>query len=101
MGDLSLDRARHEVILRGEVIDVPRREFALLEALLEKPGRVLTRQALIARIWGPGFFGSSKILSTLIGRLRALVEGDADHPKRIATVRGIGYRYEVPIQTDR
>jgi DNA-binding response OmpR family regulator len=72
----------------------------LLEALLEKPGRVLTRQVLIVRIWGPGFRGSSKILSTLVGRLRALVESNADLPTRIATVRGIGYRYDVSGEAD-
>ncbi|MGO8876667.1 MAG: response regulator transcription factor [Acidimicrobiales bacterium] len=95
VGDLSLDRARHEVLLEGKPIEVPRREFILLEALMEKPGRLLTRQVLIERIWGPGW-GSRRILSTLVNRLRALIESNADHPTRIVTIRGIGYRYEVP-----
>jgi DNA-binding response OmpR family regulator len=100
VGDLSLNRARHEVLLRGKPIDFPRREFLLLEALLEKPGRLLTRQVLIERIWGPGFSGQSKILSALVNRLRALIEPDGDHPTRIATIRRIGYRYEVPSEDD-
>ena len=93
VGDLSLDRARHEVLLRDKPIDLPRREFLLLEALLEKPGRLLTRQVLIERIWGPGW-GSRRVLSTLVSRLRALIESNADDPSRIVTIRGIGYRYE-------
>ena len=95
VGDLSLDRARHEVLLRNRPIDLPRREFLLLEALLDKPGRLLTRQVLIERIWGPGW-GSRRILSTLVCRLRARIEPNADDPSRIVTIRGIGYRYDVP-----
>ncbi len=95
VGDLSLDRARHEVLLRDKPIDIPRREFLLLEALLDKPGRLLTRQVLIERIWGPGW-ASRRILSTLVSRLRALIEPNADYPSRIVTIRGIGYRYDVP-----
>jgi two-component system response regulator RegX3 len=95
VGDLSLDRARHEVLLRDKPIDFPRQEFLLLEALLEKPGRLLRRQMLIERIWGPGW-GSRRTLSTLVSRLRALIESDADDPPRIVTIRGVGYRYDIP-----
>ncbi|MGA2530748.1 MAG: response regulator transcription factor, partial [Acidimicrobiales bacterium] len=77
VGDLSLDRARHEVLLRDKPIELPRREFILLEALLETPGRLLTRQVLIERIWGPGR-ASRRSLSTLVSRLRALIESDAN-----------------------
>jgi DNA-binding response OmpR family regulator len=95
VGDLSLDRARHEVRLRDKLIDLPRREFLLLEALLQKPGRLLTRQVLVELIWGPGW-GNRRILSTLVSRLRALIESDAESHARIVTIRGIGYRYDVP-----
>lgn len=95
VGDLSLDRARHEVLLRDRTIDLPRREFLLLEALLDKPGRLLTRQVLIERIWGPGW-GNRRILSSLVSRLRAQIETNADDPSRIVTIRGIGYRYDIP-----
>jgi two-component system response regulator RegX3 len=95
VGDLILDRARHEVLLRNKPIDLPRREFLLLEALLDKPGWLLTRQVLIERIWGPGW-GSRSTLSTLVSRLRALIESNADAPSRIVTIRGIGYRYDAP-----
>lgn len=99
-GDVILDRARHEVLLRGRPIDLPRREFILLESLLEKPGRLVTREVLIERIWGPGFWGSSKILSTLVGRLRARIESDEEYPPRVVTIRGIGYRYEASSEED-
>ena len=95
VGDLSLDRARHEVLLLDKPIDLPRREFLLLEALLENPGRLLTRHVLIGRIWGPGC-GSRRILSTLVSRLRVLIESDPDDPPRIVTIRGVGYRYDLP-----
>ena len=93
VGDLSLDRARHEVLLRNRPIDLPRREFLLLEALLDKPGRLLTREVLIERIGGPGW-GSRSVLSTLVCRLRARIESAAGDPPRIVTIRGLGYRYE-------
>jgi len=95
VGDLSLDRTRHEVLLRDKPIDLPRREFLLLQALLDEPGRLLTRQVLIERIWGPGR-GNRGILSSLVSRLRAQIESGTDDLSRIVTIRGIGYRYDVP-----
>ena len=57
-------------------------------------GRVLTRDVLIDRIWGPNYFGDTKTLDVHIKRLRAKVEADPANPTRIVTVRGVGYRYE-------
>ena len=57
-------------------------------------GRVLTRDVLIDRIWGPNYFGDTKTLDVHIKRLRAKLESDSAHPARIVTVRGVGYRYE-------
>ena len=56
--------------------------------------RVLTRDVLIDRIWGPNYFGDTKTLDVHIKRLRAKVEDDPSNPTRIVTVRGVGYRYE-------
>ncbi len=95
VGDLSLDRWRHEVLLRGEVINLPLQEFVMLEAFLEQPGRLITHQVLIERIWGQRLGGNSRILSTLVNRLRGLIESDANHLTRIVTIRGLGYRCEV------
>jgi two-component system, OmpR family, response regulator RegX3 len=96
VGDVSLDGARHEVFVRGELVAMPLKEFELLELLLVNAGRVLTRDVLIDRIWGPNYFGDTKTLDVHIKRLRAKVEDDPSRPSRIVTVRGVGYRYEKP-----
>jgi two-component system response regulator RegX3 len=94
IGDVRLDAARHEVFVRGDSVPLPLKEFELLELLMENAGRVLTRDVLIDRIWGPNYFGDTKTLDVHIKRLRAKLEPDSAHPTRIVTVRGVGYRYE-------
>lgn len=96
VGDVRLDAGRHEVFVRGEPIAVPLKEFELLELLLVNAGRVLTRDVLIDRIWGPNYFGDTKTLDVHIKRLRAKIEKDPAQPECIVTVRGVGYRYERP-----
>ncbi|HZJ27525.1 MAG TPA: response regulator transcription factor [Acidimicrobiia bacterium] len=96
VGDVRLDAARHEVFVRGELTALPLKEFELLELLLAHAGRVLTRDALIDRVWGPNYFGDTKTLDVHVKRLRAKVESDSARPERIVTVRGVGYRYERP-----
>jgi two-component system, OmpR family, response regulator RegX3 len=94
VGDVRLDAARHEVAVRGERVALPLKEFELLELLLANAGRVLTRDVLIDRVWGPNYYGDTKTLDVHVKRLRAKVEEDPAHPARIVTVRGVGYRYE-------
>jgi two-component system response regulator RegX3 len=94
VGDVRLDTARHEVAVRGEHVSLPLKEFELLELLLANAGRVLTRDVLIDRVWGPNYYGDTKTLDVHVKRLRAKVEDDPGHPARIVTVRGVGYRYE-------
>jgi two-component system response regulator RegX3 len=94
VGDVRLDAGRHEVAVRGERVALPLKEFELLELLLANAGRVLTRDVLIDRVWGPNYYGDTKTLDVHIKRLRAKVEEDPAHPARIVTVRGVGYRYE-------
>ncbi len=93
---LSLDPERHEVHLRGELVPLPLKEFELLELLMSNAGRVLTRETLIDRIWGPNYVGDTKTLDVHIKRLRAKVEEDPAKPVRITTVRGLGYKFEAP-----
>jgi two-component system response regulator RegX3 len=92
--DIRVDVARHEVIVRGDLVALPLKEFELLELLMANAGRVLTRDVLIDRIWGPNYFGDTKTLDVHVKRLRAKIEDDPSHPTRIVTVRGVGYRYE-------
>ena len=94
VGDVRLDPERHEVVVRGEEIALPLKEFEVLELLLDNAGRVLTRETLIDRVWGPHYVGDTKTLDVHIKRLRAKVEEDPSHPTRITTIRGLGYRYE-------
>ena len=94
IGDVRLDVGRHEVMVRGDAVALPLKEFELLELLLTNAGRVLTRDVLIDRIWGPNYFGDTKTLDVHVKRLRSKIEIDPANPKRIVTVRGVGYRYE-------
>jgi two-component system response regulator RegX3 len=94
VGDVRIDLARHEVHVRGELVSAPLKEFELLELLMLNAGRVLTRDVLIDRVWGPNYYGDTKTLDVHVKRLRSKVEVDPAHPTRIVTVRGVGYRYE-------
>jgi two-component system response regulator RegX3 len=96
VGDVLLDPERHEVVIRGESVQLPLKEFELLELLLENAGRVLTRETLIDRVWGTDYVGDTKTLDVHVKRLRSKVEDDASAPTRIVTIRGLGYKFEVP-----
>jgi two-component system response regulator RegX3 len=96
VGDVTIDPERHEVIIRGELVSLPLKEFELLEELLENAGRLVTREALIDRVWGLDYVGDTKTLDVHVKRLRGKVEVDPASPTRIITIRGLGYKYEVP-----
>jgi two-component system response regulator RegX3 len=96
VGDVALDPERHEVTVRGEPVSLPLKEFELLAILLDNAGRVLTRETLIDRVWGPDYVGDTKTLDVHIKRLRAKVEREPSAPTRIITIRGLGYKFEVP-----
>jgi two-component system, OmpR family, response regulator RegX3 len=92
-GPVELDPSRHEVRVRGELVAVPPKEFALLEMLLRLKGRLLTRDHLIAELWGSDYFGDTKTLDVHVKRLRQKVEEDPHQPTHLITVRGLGYRF--------
>ncbi|HLG91970.1 MAG TPA: response regulator transcription factor [Acidimicrobiales bacterium] len=94
VGEVRLDPHRHEVTVRQREVKLPLKEFELLELLLSNAGRVLTRDTLIDRVWGPNYYGDTKTLDVHIKRLRARIEEDPSRPKLITTIRGLGYRYE-------
>ena len=96
VGDVSVDPERHEVTIRGQHVNLPLKEFELLTLLLDNAGRVLQRDTLIDRIWGLDYVGDTKTLDVHIKRLRSKVEDDPSNPTRIITIRGLGYKYEVP-----
>jgi two-component system, OmpR family, response regulator RegX3 len=92
-GGIRVDPERFEVTVRGEPVHLPRKEFELLELLMENSGRVLSRETLIDRIWGPDYFGDSRTLDVHIKRLRAKCEVDSHDPKHLVTIRGLGYKF--------
>lgn len=92
-GDVLLDQQRHEVVVRGELVAMPLKEFELLALLLENVGRVLTREVLMDRVWGADYVGDTKTLDVHIKRVRAKVEVDPSKPERIVTIRGLGYKF--------
>jgi len=96
VGEVRVDSDRHRVFVRGQEVHLRRKEFELLALLIENPGRVLTRDTLIDRVWGTDYVGDTKTLDVHIKRLRTHVERDPSTPSIITTVRGVGYRFEVP-----
>lgn len=92
-GGVRLDPDRFEATVRGEAIHLPRKEFELLEILMENAGRVMTRETLIDQIWGPDYFGDTRTLDVHIKRLRAKFEPVPHEPKHLITIRGLGYKF--------
>jgi two-component system, OmpR family, response regulator RegX3 len=92
-GGIRLDPKRHEVAVHGNRVELPPKEFALLEKLMENAGRVLMRQTLIDDVWGSDYYGDTRTLDVHVKRLRAKCEQDPRNPVHIVTVRGLGYRF--------
>lgn len=93
-GPVRMDVERHVVTVRGDEVQLPLKEFELLELLLRNAGRVLTRVQLIDRVWGADYVGDTKTLDVHVKRLRGKVETDPGAPAHIVTVRGLGYKFE-------
>jgi len=96
VGGVRVDPDRHRVFVREQEVHLRRKEFELLVLLVENAGRVLTRDTLIDRVWGADYVGDTKTLDVHIKRLRTHVEADPSSPSIITTVRGVGYRFEIP-----
>jgi two-component system response regulator RegX3 len=94
-GPIRMDIDARRCFLNGTEIKLRKKEFTLLRLLLENPGRVLTREVLIDRVWGTDYVGDTKTLDVHIKRLRSLIEDDPKNPAHITTVRGVGYRFEL------
>jgi two-component system response regulator RegX3 len=93
-GPVRMDVERHVVSVRGEPVQLPLKEFELLQVLLRNADRVLTRMQLIDRVWGADYVGDTKTLDVHVKRLRAKIETDPAKPRHIVTVRGLGYKFE-------
>ena len=93
-GNIRMDVERHQVTVNGNLINLPLKEFELLEFLMRNTGRVLTRGQLIDRVWGGDYYGDTKTLDVHIKRLRSKIEEDPANPQLIQTIRGLGYKFE-------
>ncbi len=91
-GDLNIDLARYEVTLAGKRVELTFKEYQLLKFLASHPGRVFSREALLAQLWDYDYFGGERTVDVHIRRLRSKIE-DQVHTF-IETVRGVGYRFQ-------
>jgi DNA-binding response OmpR family regulator len=94
VGDLTLDPMAHTVTLAEKSIDLSPREFDLLHTLILDPGRVFSVDELIGRVWGAEFIGQPQVVYVHIRWLREKLEENPNHPRRIITVRGVGYKLQ-------
>ncbi len=92
-GDLAIDLAAHEATIRGGPLQLTSREYDLLVFLMRNPRQAFTREQLLAQVWG-WTFGDTSTVTVHIRRLREKIEPEPTVPRRIATVWGVGYRYE-------
>jgi DNA-binding response OmpR family regulator len=92
-GDLVIDRDRRQVRLAGEVRALTQHQFDLLRVLAENPGRVLSRAQLMERVRGEELEAFDRSIDVHVSRIRAAIEADPAHPRRILTLRGAGYLF--------
>ena len=93
-GELEIAPEEGVVRKNGEELHLTKTEFRLLVELAQNPGRVLSREALLERVWGYGYFGDGRLVDVHIRRLRTKVEVDPANPRHVATVRGLGYKLQ-------
>lgn len=92
-GELSIDAAARQVLLRGKRVDLTPKEFELLSLLATNPGKTFTRAQLLDRVWGYNFSGCENTIKSHINRLRNRIEDQPVDPRYIVTVWGVGYRF--------
>lgn len=92
--DLKIDFAKHEVIVRGQKVDLRPTEFRLLYHLVNNAGHLLTHETLLSKVWGREYRDEAHYLRLYITYLRQKIEKDPAHPRYILTERGLGYRFK-------
>src|SRR5579859_937966 len=96
IGPFTLDRAAHRLSLRSEELTLTSTEFRLLEFFLTHPGRAYNREQLLEEVWGQQHYVSPRTVDVHVRRLRERIETQPDDPQYLTTVRGFGYRFELP-----
>ena len=91
VGSLLLDLEKYEVHIDGKVINLTLREFEVLKFLAQQPGQVVTREALLERVWGYEYYGDIRTVDVTVRRIRERIEKDTSNPQILITKRGVGY----------
>ena len=93
-GDLELVPEEGVVTRAGDEVHLTKTEFRLLVELASSPGRVFSREVLLERVWGYGYFGDGRLVDVHVRRLRTKIEADPANPRHVVTVRGLGYKLQ-------
>ncbi|HET7487576.1 MAG TPA: response regulator transcription factor [Acidimicrobiales bacterium] len=93
-GKIEIEREAGVVRKSGSPVPLTKTEFLLLCELASQPGKVLSREALLDKVWGYDYFGDSRLVDVHVRRLRAKVEDDPANPTHVLTVRGLGYKLQ-------
>lgn len=94
INDLEIDIARHQAKLGESVLELTQKEFDLLDFLAKNKGLVFTREQLLNKVWGYDYVGGTRTVDVHIRWLREKIEANPGEPKRLVTVRGVGYKLE-------
>ena len=93
-GNLTIDLVGYSVTLDGKPLEMKPREFSLIALLAGNKGRAFTRDQMLERLWGHDYIGDSRTVDVHVRWLREKIELDPSNPKRIVTIRGVGYRFD-------
>jgi two-component system response regulator RegX3 len=96
IGEVRLEPEKRVVTLRGEPLELSRKEFDVLELLMRNAGAVVTRERLIDEVWAPNWFGSTKTLDVHVSGIRRKLGDDPTAARYLHTVRGVGFRFSTP-----
>ena len=91
IGELDINLDKFEVRVRNKPIELTLREFEVLRYLANQPGQVVTREALLEKVWGYEYYGDIRTVDVTIRRIREKIEQDTSSPKLLITKRGVGY----------
>ncbi|MEC8912961.1 MAG: response regulator transcription factor, partial [Chloroflexota bacterium] len=94
VGNLKIDLTGHIALVSEKLIDLKPREFDLLAMLASSRGRVFTREQILERLWGHDYIGDSRTVDVHVRWIREKIEENPSKPKKIVTVRGVGYRFD-------
>jgi two-component system KDP operon response regulator KdpE len=94
IGKITIDFAARQVYKSDAVVNLTTTEYKLLCALVKNAGKVVLHEVLLSTVWGPEYTEQTEYLWVYMGRLRTRLEDDANHPKMILTVPGVGYRFD-------